>query len=76
MRSIESRPDRLIFLDHMPHPGALIKALEGLYGRKPLPPMYVHVYGDFTLYSRAWLEIQELLQARPGSSSFAHPRGR
>src|SRR4051812_1960983 len=45
-----ARPDRLIFVDHQPHPYVLLKALAARYGSKALPPIYVHIFGDFSLF--------------------------
>src|SRR5690606_31060674 len=56
----QSRPDRIVFIDHFPHPRELIQALVQLYGRK-LPKIYFHVYGDFTLNSPYWWDLQEHL---------------
>lgn len=59
---IASKPERLVFIDHAPHPDVLLKALDELLRGKPLPPVYVHVYGDFTIYVRRWLAIESLLK--------------
>ncbi|HEX4922773.1 MAG TPA: glycosyltransferase family 4 protein [Bdellovibrionales bacterium] len=62
LRIFEFAPDRLVFVDHWPHPHLLIRALAALYGRRALPPIYFHVYGDFTLYAREWLSIEPILK--------------
>lgn len=58
----EANPDRLIFVDHAPHPAQIIMALAIRYGRRKLPPIYFHVYGDFTLYPRDFLLIEDILK--------------
>ncbi len=61
-RAIASRPpDRLVFVDHLPHPAALLKELTAALKGRPLPPLYFHLYGDFTFYLRAWLALGPLL---------------
>jgi glycosyltransferase involved in cell wall biosynthesis len=57
-----SRPERIVFLDHAPHPQLLIHALRMKYGRAALPPLYFHVYGDFTYYARSWAACDRLLR--------------
>ncbi len=61
-RAIASRPpDRLVFVDHLPHPAALLRELTAAFKGRPLPPLYFHLYGDFTFYLRAWLALGPLL---------------
>ncbi|MGZ3699482.1 MAG: hypothetical protein ACXWP5_15180, partial [Bdellovibrionota bacterium] len=57
-----SRPERIVFLDHLPHPAELLGALAEVYGKRPLPPVAAHLYGDFTLHTDAWLGIEPLLR--------------
>lgn len=57
------RPDRLVFIDHIPHPIQLIKILKLMYGAIPLPPIYFHVYGDFGLYASEWVELNKILRS-------------
>lgn len=72
----KSEPSELIFIDHMPHPRLLIKAFQFKRGRKRLPPTTFHVYGDFTLYSKDWLELQPILKGSPVRIFAASPRQR
>jgi glycosyltransferase involved in cell wall biosynthesis len=58
-----ARPNRLVFLDHPPHPDRLLQELRSVYGTQPLPPLYFHIYGDFTLYTPSWLAIEKLLRS-------------
>ena len=55
-------PERIVFLDHLPHPLALLQAVKFNYGVEMLPDMVFHVYGDFTLYPAAWLTTGGVLK--------------
>jgi glycosyltransferase involved in cell wall biosynthesis len=55
------QPDRIVFVDHRPHPGLLLKLLLHMMGER-LPPVVVHVYGDFTLETAKWLSLKGTLQ--------------
>jgi len=63
----ETRPERLIFIDHAPHPGDLLSAISELRRGRPLPPIFFHVFGDFTLFTPQWRRIQSLLKGTPVS---------
>lgn len=67
-------PQRLIFVDHAPHPHLLIHALDIRYRRRPLPPTYFHVFGDFTLYPKQWLSIEPILKKTSVRFICASPR--
>ena len=54
-------PERIVFLDHTPHPRVLIEPLKSLYGDADLPELFFHIYGDFTRYSRDWADLEKLL---------------
>lgn len=56
-------PSKLIFVDHLPHPYPLIEALRHLGG--PLPELYFHLYGDFTLFIKDWLRTESLIKNQP-----------
>lgn len=58
----ENNPDRLAFIDHLPHPNKLLHALAQIYGEKPLPICIFHVFGDFTLHAREWLDCESVLK--------------
>lgn len=58
---VEFQPDRLIFIDHLPHPYMLLSALKKLDAHLSLPEVIVHVYGDFTYYSAEWKKMGHLL---------------
>jgi len=57
------RHDRLIFVDHLPHPGKLLEAV-AQKGRA-LPILDFHLYGDFTLHLRNWRALEPLLRKTP-----------
>lgn len=64
---LRSKPERLVFIDHAPHPELLLVAMNdlmsGLSSRgAALPPVYVHVYGDFTLYVPNWVRTEAVLK--------------
>ncbi|MCK5073149.1 MAG: glycosyltransferase family 4 protein [Bacteriovoracaceae bacterium] len=54
-------PEKIVFIDHHPHPGFLLKSLDLLYDENR-PEFYFHVYGDFTLKPSDWLEVEHILQ--------------
>jgi glycosyltransferase involved in cell wall biosynthesis len=49
-------PERIIFLNYR-LPGALLSALSRRYGERKMPPLFLHIYGNFTLQSAAWQEL-------------------
>ena len=54
-------PDKIIICDHKPHPKKLIRDLTFELGEK-MPPLYCHLFGDFSLYTVQWLELETYLQ--------------
>ena len=54
--------DRVIWLDHYPHPKNFVKALKKLNLSKK-PDLVFHLFGDFSLMSQEWLEIEEDLKS-------------
>lgn len=54
------KPEKVIFLDHKPHP---IHLLTKLINRLPSyePEINIHIYGDFTLFFNAWEKSNSLL---------------
>jgi glycosyltransferase involved in cell wall biosynthesis len=69
-----SLPTKIIFIDHRPHPLSLMKALKKEFGRKKMPPLFFHVYGDFTLYSGHWFELNNILRNQEVTFICASPR--
>lgn len=61
------RPERLVFLDHTPHPSAILGSLKALYRESRLPLLTFHLYGDFTLNTREWLQSAPLLNGTRAS---------
>ncbi len=61
-RLYDLKPEKIILVDHYPHHGPLLQYLAGLYGRRAIPPVVVHLYGDFTLHTPNWLAVENILQ--------------
>jgi len=67
-------PDRLIFIDdQVPHPAPLLRAIKARY-RDSMPPVYFHVYGDFSVQAQTWLELEDCLRSVPLTLACASPR--
>lgn len=47
-------PDRIIFLDHLPLPPTILLSLRSFLSLSSLPPIIVHIYGDFTYFAYEW----------------------
>ena len=60
----EIKPELLIFLDHKPHPLALLELLFHLCAENYKPRLIFHLYGDFTLNLDKWQTLLELLKNR------------
>ena len=59
----ESGVDLISFVDHSPHPKKLLIPLEFVLRKVDSRPKLVfHLYGDFTLFSADWMEIENLLK--------------
>lgn len=56
--------ERVVFLDHRPHPGKLIHLIDRFYDDddKIRPELNIHVYGDFTLHLDAWWNLNNVLK--------------
>lgn len=61
----EMKPDRMIFIDHLPHPLHLIEAFLKSEPKLTLPPIDIHVYGDFTFFASQWAKFGRLLKRHP-----------
>jgi glycosyltransferase involved in cell wall biosynthesis len=63
-RILEFNPDAISFVDHAPHPAALIRALAEVhaFAKRPLPKLILHVFGDFPLKPGEWLAIETILK--------------
>ena len=64
---IDYSPDGLIHINHRPHIEKLLVAIEkqvksNIWDR---PSLYIHVYGDFTLYLPQWYKIENTLKKYP-----------
>ncbi|MBT5094041.1 MAG: glycosyltransferase family 4 protein [Halobacteriovoraceae bacterium] len=53
-------PEKIVFIDHKPHPFDLIKCLDQVCEGK-LPELYFHAFGDFTLNPIEWLGVEDQL---------------
>ena len=66
---IEQRLTHISFVDHMPHPEVLIKYLDYFYSEQEVkdhtfarPTLIFHVFGDFTLYGKEWVDCEIYLR--------------
>jgi glycosyltransferase involved in cell wall biosynthesis len=57
------KPEKIVFLDHKPHPLAIFKKLESEIPNY-LPEIYVHIFGDFTLNFSAWISSAKYLKGK------------
>ena len=55
------KPDRIVFIDHLPPHAKIIAFLSLLINKQQIPPIIFHVYGDFTYFSKEWAMLNELL---------------
>jgi glycosyltransferase involved in cell wall biosynthesis len=55
------KPDRIVFIDHLPPHAKIIAFLSLLIDKQLFPPIIFHVYGDFTYFSKEWAMLNELL---------------
>ncbi len=61
----EFNPDIIVFLDHSPHPYPVLKAYDLLLKQNKqtqLPVIHFHVYGDFPLMSKEWIQSAKILK--------------
>lgn len=69
-------PERILFLDHRPHPISLIKRIYDIYEGQNLPELVFHLYGDFTLFTKEWIESTTILKQFPVKFIVASERQR
>lgn len=62
MEIVSYFPDKIVFLDHYPHIGKLAIAMKKKYLGPERPSLFIHVYGDFTLFLKEWLGLEYLLK--------------
>ena len=55
-------PDKVVYLDHYPHMKKLHLAMERNDLGPHRPSLFIHVYGDFTLYLKEWLKLSPFLK--------------
>lgn len=53
----EERPDRLVFIDHFPLPPQFLQQLLIYLKSREIPQILIHVYGDFTYFSKEWVKF-------------------
>ncbi len=59
-------PDKLLFIDHKPIPSELLITLKKeFYKKKDLPEIVMHIFGDFSIYGKEWLRINEVIKDVP-----------
>lgn len=57
------RPDKIIFLDHQPHPKRILNDLDEDLDYRP--KIYIHLYGDFSLFTDDWISLEGILKLYP-----------
>lgn len=59
------RPDKIVFTDHLPNSAEILNKLSLVMDLDQLPPVVIHVYGDFTYFSKDWVELSPKLINHP-----------
>jgi len=61
---IKKKPEGIAFIDHYPHPAAIIKALKSIYEKREeeAPLLVFHIFGDFVLNCLHWKAVEEELK--------------
>lgn len=59
---IEWKPERIIFIDHLPVPSSVLGHLSLHMQLSKLPPLIFHIYGDFTYFASEWLFLNNELR--------------
>ena len=58
-------PDKIVVLDHIPHPQLFLSLYERMWQAKnkqgTRPEIIFHVFGDFTLFAKDWLKLEKTL---------------
>ena len=63
---VKSQLTHLSIIDHKPHPVKLLKFLDYYFSENKKisrPLLLIHVFGDFTLYSKEWLESEKYMKS-------------
>jgi glycosyltransferase involved in cell wall biosynthesis len=58
-------PDLVSFVDHLPLPNRVLNHLSHYIAVRKLPPVLVHVYGDFTYFSDEWYKLTDQFKGHP-----------
>lgn len=61
----EYAPSRLVFISPQPHPQLFLTALKASYQISRLPEFCFHVYGDFPLRAKDWLQCWDMFSEHP-----------
>ncbi len=56
------RPKKLIFIDDVISPSKFLTLLSQVYEFRRLPSLHFHIYGNFTLNTAYWLELDSILK--------------
>jgi|GEM_PF-515806 len=62
---IAEKPDQLIFVDHLPNPAEILSRLLMIMNQKQIPAVSIHIYGDFTYFSKDWMDLSSKLVNHP-----------
>jgi len=62
---IQHKPDQLVFIDHLPCPAEILSKLFLVLDQKKIPPVTIHLYGDFTYFSNDWLDLSSKILNHP-----------
>lgn len=57
----KNKPEKIVIIDHKPHPIRIFQYLHKALNGK-MPPIIVHLFGDFTLYYREWVAAEPFLK--------------
>jgi glycosyltransferase involved in cell wall biosynthesis len=58
---VTEKPDKLIFIDHKPHPLKILNLVSSLNSNYT-PKIDIHVFGDFTLMFNKWVGVEKILK--------------
>ncbi|MDR3607746.1 MAG: glycosyltransferase family 4 protein [Oligoflexia bacterium] len=61
----EARPDRIVFVDHAPHSGDILTALNAVGDGAIAAPLIIHLYGDFTWLAEKWIKLARAFPDHP-----------
>ncbi len=59
------KPDLVSFVDHLPLPNRVLNRISHYIPVKKIPPVLVHIYGDFTYFSDDWYKLTDQFKGHP-----------